>query len=164
MGTRHQTGCNLSLLDLFLSNIPERASGVRNFYNAMSEHEGVMCTLLTKTPIMPAKSMLLRDYRLATFEVMQPMVDASDKLQSLFSDSDPEIIAQKLVNGIKEITDRVINKKRVQAKKRGYEYWNEELETERKKVAALHKIAISTKSTDDIRNHKNAKNQHTKKY
>merc|ERR1711954_19891 len=123
-----------------------------------------MCNLLTNTPVKDVKSILLRDYKLATFSHIQPMIDASEKLQSLFSDSDPEIIAQRLVDRIKEITDRVVIKKRVQAKKQGYEYWNEELETERKKVAALLKIAISTKSTDDIRNHKNAKNQHTKKY
>merc|ERR1711954_485092 len=115
--TRHQIGCNSSLLDLFLSDIPKRISGVKNFYNTISEHEGIMCTLLTKTPIMAAKSLLLRDYRLATFEVMQPMVDVSEKLQGLFSDSDPEVIAKKLVDGIKEITDKVVIKKRVQAKK-----------------------------------------------
>merc|ERR1711954_278324 len=107
--------------------------------------------LLTKTPVLAAKSSLLRDYRLARFEVMQPLVDKSEKLQSLLSDSDPEVIANKLVDGIKEITDKVVIKKRVQARKRGYEYWNEELETERRKVAQLHKIAITTKSTDNIR-------------
>merc|ERR1711954_522602 len=97
--TCHKAGCNYSLLDIYLTNIPERITGVRNFYNTMSEHDGVSCTLLTKTPVMAAKSALIRDYRLAKFEIMQPLVDDSEKLQSLFRHSDHEIIANKLVEG-----------------------------------------------------------------
>merc|ERR1711954_462734 len=87
---RYQAGCNSSLLDIFLSNIPERISGIDNFYNTMSEHDGVMCTVLTKTPIKEAKSILLRDYKLARFDIIQPMIDNNENLQSLFSDQDPE--------------------------------------------------------------------------
>merc|ERR1711954_5458 len=115
--TQHQAGCNSSLLDIFLSNIPERISGIKNFYNTMSEHEGVICTLMTKTPVKDVKSILLRDYKLATFDIIQPMIDNNSNLQSLFSDQDPEVIAKKLVDGVKEITDVVVVKKRVQARK-----------------------------------------------
>merc|ERR1711954_191890 len=114
--TRHQAGQNSLLLDLYLTNIPERVKGVKNFHNTMSEHEGVACTLLTKTPVMAAKSVLLRDYRLANFATMQPLIDQSKKLQSLLSNSDPEEIATKLVDGIKEVTDIVVIKKTVQEK------------------------------------------------
>merc|ERR1712081_62748 len=111
-------------MGIFLSNIPERITGRKNFYNMMSEHEGVFCTLLTKTPVMAAKSILLRDYRLENLAVMQPLVDKSEILQSLFGDSNPETIATKLVEVIKKITGKVVVKKCVQAKKRVYEYWN----------------------------------------
>ena len=160
--TRHQAGCNSSLLDIFASNIPERISEIENFYNTMSEHEGVSCTVLTKTPVKEAKSILLRDYTLVKFEIIQPMIDNSQLLQSLFCDQDPELIAKKLVDGVKEITDVIVTKKRIQARSRKYEYWSRELESERVNVAALHKIAIETKDNDDIRNHKHAKNRHTK--
>merc|ERR1711954_307349 len=158
--TRHQAGCNSSLLDIFLSNILERISGIKNFYNTMSEHEGVMCTLMTKTPVKEVKSILLRDYKLATFDIIQPMIDSNSNLQSLFSDQDLEVISKKLVDGVKEITDAVVIKKRVQARKRRYEYWCQDLKSKRIQVAALHKESISTKKTDNIRNHKNAKNRH----
>merc|ERR1711954_43755 len=128
----------------------------------MSEQEGVMCTLLTKTPVKDVKSILLRDYKLATFDNIQPMIDTSFKLQSLFGDYDLEVIAQKLVDGVKEITDAVVIKKRVQARQRRYKYWSHDLDSERKQVAALHKESISAKNTDNIRSHKNAKNRHTK--
>merc|ERR1711954_627910 len=49
--TRHQQGCRSSLLDLFLTNIPERVTNVENFVNTLSEHEGVRCTLQTKSII-----------------------------------------------------------------------------------------------------------------
>merc|ERR1711954_572214 len=114
------------------------------------------------TPVKEAKSILLRDYTLVKFEIIQPMIDSSLLLQSLFSDQDPEIIAKKLVDGVKEITDVIVTKKRIQARRKKYEYWCRELENERINVAALHKIAIETKDNDDIRNHKHAKNRHTK--
>merc|ERR1711954_554036 len=107
------------------------------------------------------KSILLRDYTLATFNTIQPLIDSSEKLQGLFGDSDPEVIANKLMEGIKEIMDIVVKKKRVQERKKKYEYWCTKLEEERKKVASLHKVSIATKDTEDIRNHKNAKNIHT---
>merc|ERR1711954_349526 len=116
--TRHQAGCNSSLLDIFISNIPERISGIENFYNTMSEHEGVMCTILTKTPIKETKSILLRDHTLVKYEIIQPMIDSSQLLQSLFSDQDPDLIAKKLVDGVKEITDVIVTKKRIQARSR----------------------------------------------
>ena len=53
--TRHQNGCNSSLFDLFLSNIPERISNVENFTNITSEHEGVSMILHTKTQIKKTK-------------------------------------------------------------------------------------------------------------
>merc|ERR1711954_345293 len=121
-----------------------------------------MCTVLTKTPVKDAKSILLRDYTLVKYEIIQPMIDNSQLLQSLCGDQDPELIAQKLVDGVKEITDVIVTKKRVQARSRKYEYWNEDLEKEREEVAALHKLSVETKDTEDIRKHKHAKNRHTK--
>ena len=48
--TRHQLGSRSSLLDLILTNVPDRVVDVDNVLNTMSEHQGVICTLLTKTP------------------------------------------------------------------------------------------------------------------
>merc|ERR1711954_467709 len=110
-------GCNSSLLNIFMSNIPERITGIKNFYNTMSEHEGVMCNILTKTPAKEVKSILLRDYTLATYNNIQPLIDSNEKLQGLFSDSNPETIAQKLVDGVKEITDVVVRKKEYKKEK-----------------------------------------------
>ena len=47
---------------------------------------------------------------------MQPMVDASEKLQSLFTDDNPEIIGEKLVYGMKEITVIIVIKNIVQVR------------------------------------------------
>merc|ERR1711954_328339 len=118
--TRQQAGGNSSLLDLFLSNILERIKNVDNFYNTLSEHEGVKCRLITKSPVKIVKSTIFRDYTNATFNLMMPMVNKSHKLQSLFADTKPEVIAKKLTEGLKEITDLVVTKRRLQPKNRGY--------------------------------------------
>ena len=49
--TRHQVGCKSSLLDLFISNIPEMITNIKKFLNTMSEHEGGKRTIHTKTLI-----------------------------------------------------------------------------------------------------------------
>ena len=84
---------------------------MENFLNAMSEHEGVKCVLHAKPPIKHPESRDVRDFSMATFNIMQPMVDTNRNLQSLFCDKNPEMIADKLVKDLKEITDVVIIKK-----------------------------------------------------
>ena len=160
--TRHQQGCRSSLLDLFITYEPERLVEVDNILNTMSEHEGVICTLLTKVPCKLAKSNMIRNYDLATFSVMQDLIDKNEKLQSLFTDTEPEIIGQKLTQGMNEITDLVVSKKRIQIKNRGVKFWSKTLESERRVLSGLNKQAIRTKDPGDIRLYKHKKNQHTK--
>ena len=73
--TRHQHGSKSSLLDLYLTNIPERLNNLENVLNTISEHEGVECTVMLKSPCKNVKSMLIRNYQAATFNLMQQMVD-----------------------------------------------------------------------------------------
>ena len=129
--TRHQAGVNSSLLDLYLANILERIKNIENFTNTSSEHDGVRCVLHLKGDISVSRSYLYRDYRMCTFNNVQPLVDSSHRLQSLFNDSDPEVIAEKLILGMKEITDCTVSKKRVQPKSCCVPYWNANLESKR---------------------------------
>ena len=87
-----------------------------------------------------------RDFTDCTFNVMQPLVDCNYKLQSLFTDSDPNIIADKLTQGLREITDIMVKKQHFQVKNCGVQYWNMEWENERKELAKLNKIAIKMRN------------------
>ena len=160
--TRHQMGNKSSLLDLFLTNIPQRISNIENVLNTTSEHQCVKCVILLKSSIRQSQSFLRRDYSRCSFANMQPLVDSSHKLQSLFSSQDPELISEKLVQGLKEITDHLVEKRRIQKRKRGAQYWCQKLEDEREKVRELNKISIATKDVTDIRSYKNAKNVHSR--
>ena len=71
--TRHQSGCNSSLLDLFLTNIPERATNIENFTNITSEHEGVSMILHTKTQIKKPKSRVLDATRMLPLTSYSPL-------------------------------------------------------------------------------------------
>ena len=93
---------------------------------------------------------------------MQPLVDQSDKLQSLFSEDNPEIIADLLMDGLKEITDQLVTKSRVQQRSRGVPYWCGKLEKERNLVKELNEKAIRSKQIEDARIYKHTKNQHSK--
>ena len=131
--TRHQVGCKSSLLDLYLTNIPDRLKNVSNFLNTLSEHEGVRVFVNVKSKVRQQKSFILCNYSNCTFNILQPMVDENIKLQTLFSDLNPVCIAEKLMTGLKEVTDLVIVKKRVQKRSRGVPFWSPELEEEQKR-------------------------------
>ena len=122
----------------------------------------MICTLLTKTPCKLAKSVLIRNYDNATFNIMQEFIDNNESLQTLFADTDPDVIGDKLISGMEELTNLVVMKKRVQLCNRGVKFWNKSLEVERKEVSVLNKTAIRTKDPGDIRLYKHRKNQHTK--
>ena len=160
--TRHQAGAGSSLLDIFFSNIPERVSNIENFVNTLSEHEGVKCIVNMKTGIRTNTSFLLRNYRDCSFNILQPLVDVNHNLQLLFSDLDPEVIANKLLNGLQEITDLTMKKKSVQTRARGVPYWSASLEDERKRVTELNKTALETKDSKDSRAYKHAKIIHSR--
>ena len=118
--------------------------------------------LHTKTQIRKPKLRVISRYDNATFDIMQPLIDNNYKLQSLFGDQDPETIAEKLIDGLKDITDEVVSKKRIQTKNRGVLYWDKDLEKEKKEVDRLNKIAIESKEIDNHRAYKHKKNLHIK--
>ena len=136
-----------SLLDIYLCNFPERAKNAENFLNTLSEHEGVRVVIHPKSDIKSPNTFLRRDYRNCTFNVLQPMVDMNLNLQTLFNDLDPDTIADKLMSGLKEITDSVVVKKRVQKRERGSPFWNSTLEEEQKNLKELDKKARRTGET-----------------
>merc|ERR1712081_89206 len=115
-----------------------------------------------KSEVKSPNTFLLRSYRDCTFNVLQPLVDQNEKLQTLFSDLDPVIIAEKLMTGLKEVTDPVIVKKRVQKRERGSPFWSSTLEEERKKLKILDSNARTTGLIEDARVYKTAKNIHTR--
>ena len=85
------------------------------------------------------------------------MVDTNKKLQSLFADLDPDVIGEKLVSGMKDITDAVVMKKRIQTRKHINQFWTKELEEGREKLKNLNTIAIRTRDPEDLRMYKNFK-------
>merc|ERR1711954_605256 len=160
--TRHRTGHKSSLLDIFFCNFPKRVKNMENFLNTLSEHEGVRCVVHPKTEIKSPNTFLMRNYKDCTFNILQPMVDENVKLQTLFSNLDPVTIAEKLMTGLKEVTDPVIIKKRIQKRERGSPFWSSTLEEERKKLKILDSKARTSGLIEVARVYKTAKNIHTR--
>merc|ERR1711954_170523 len=156
--TRHRTGHKSSLLDIFFCNFPERVKNTVNFLNTLSEHEGVGCVVHPKTEIKSPNTFLMRSYKDCTLKILQPMVDKNINLQTLFSDLDPVTIADKLMTGLKEVTDPVIIKKRIQKRERGSPFWSSTFEDERKKLRILDSNARESGLIEDARVYKTAKN------
>ena len=106
---------------------------------------------------------MIKDYRGMSWESLQPLVEINEDLNSLFSESDPDIIADKLLNGLNQVIKELIIIKRVQLNSKAAPYWNSELEDSRTSVKTKMRTAHITGNIEDERDAKNARNIHSRK-
>ena len=78
--------------------------------------------------------MTIRNYRGVTWDNLGPLVETNNDLNTLFNKCDPNIIAEKLLNGLNSVIKQLITIKRVQLTSRSALYWNGELERSREAV------------------------------
>ena len=101
--TRHRPGSRNSLLDVFYSDKPHRVTDVTNIENPLSEHEAVIMTFDCKSVMRTKQFITTRSYQNFTWENIQEEVETDEDLNGLFSDSNPDMIAEKLLRGINRI-------------------------------------------------------------
>ena len=83
-------------------------------------------------------------------------------VQSIFASQDPEFIAETLLEELNKAIKSLVVIKKNQAKKHQSVYWNRKLESHRKQISYLTKVAQNSKSHEDKRVLKNAKNKHSR--
>ena len=146
--TRHASNGNSSLLDLILSSDPQSFYGIDNVKTGLSDHDGVICKLRCKDVEIPPQFMVIRNYQKVSAAIIQPEVDNSEDLQSLFTDTDPDMIATKLNNGLNKIAEKIITKKKIQFKKESKSHDDVKMKQAREKIKAQSKVANETRDND----------------
>ena len=104
--TRHAPNNNSSLLDLVLSSDPANIYGIKNLRTGLSDHDGILCKLRCKDLEIQPQFCILRSYKEVSAANILPEVDASQDLQSPFTDTDPDEIATKLKRGLNRIAEK----------------------------------------------------------
>ena len=115
--TWHRWGRRSSLLDIFYTNKPHRIKETKNIVNILSEHDGVRILLDCKAKIKNEQFITTRSYRNFTWENVETDINENHDLQEMFGETNPEIIAEKLLRGLNHVIKKHIVIKRVQLRK-----------------------------------------------
>ena len=160
--TWHRPGKKSSLLDLFYTDRPERVSNVQNVTNICSEHDGVSMTYDMKVCIRSPQFQVIRKYQNFVWTNVETDIQTDADLQSLFSETSPDVIAAKLLRGLNRVIRKHVFIKRIQIKKSSCPYWNEQLSESLAKVKQANKVSNVTGSVEHEREAKHLRNTHTR--
>ena len=115
--TRHRINQRSALIDLFYTNCPKKCTNILNGKNTTSEHDYVMMTVVNESIVRAPQFFMFRDSKHLNYSNLEPKINNSEKLQSLFADTDPETIAVKFTEGWNEIINEMAHKLQIQIRK-----------------------------------------------
>merc|ERR1712081_109510 len=118
----------------------------------------------TKEPELKPQIEVRRDYRNVTSSNLLDLLDENrnPKIPELFNTNDPNIATEIFNNEVNKATKKLLIINKFQKKRHQCRYWNKFLEAQKKKVDYLNKIFKQSKSHEDYRMLKHAKNRLTK--
>merc|ERR1712081_26333 len=101
--TRYRHGQRQSLLDLILTTNPQNITDIVNVPNFCSEHMGVLCKIRIEQIILEEQFRKIRNRWNLNASILMPMIESNEKLQSIFTTSDPDTVADTLTNKMNAI-------------------------------------------------------------
>ena len=113
--------------------------------------------------VKPVQFFSVRDNRKLVNQNLQPLVDAGEELQTLFAETDLDIVAEKYINGWNKIINSIAPLKRIQIKKSHDDLISRETKKLKEKHDEILDYAISNKNQDSFREARTIQNRITKK-
>ena len=157
--TRYRHGQRPTLLDLIISNSPQNISNVKNISNFCSEHMGVMCRININQLIINPQFRKIRCRKNLNSSILMPLIENNQKLQSIFSTSNPDFIADTLTNEIDIIVESVAPSKLVQIQKKDKLKITGETRTKIDEADKAVTHATKTLDQNDFRKARNLQNE-----
>ena len=155
--TRFRAGQRPTCLDLVISNCPTKIAEVNPVINNTSEHEGIKCKFSDSDYICPVQFGSSRRYNNMTKQNILSTID-HDHYNSIFSISDPDVIAEAIIEVFTNVIDTLAPLKKFQIRKKSIFQSQKTLDL-RDEVSYLFKIFKRSNSQDDQRALKNARNR-----
>ena len=155
-----------SCIDYIISNCPLKINNVRThdgdkevfgykdleYNNIMSDHFLLSCTYSSKKINFPQQFLITRNSKLLTKHNLSQFFTNNEVLQCIFSETDPNIIAETLLNELSIIIECIAPSKKIQCNSTYAPWIKEEFLRESKVKDNLHRIAKRSNSEDDWRN------------
>ena len=129
-----------------------------NINNWASEHQGVSYTLKVNSLTVNVQFAKVRKNNILTSANLMPLVEANERLQSVFSVSDPELIAEILIDKMDKIVNSVAPFKVVQLDRKDRLNVTRETREIIRHADDLVTNATNTLETEDFRAAKRAQN------
>ena len=126
-------GRKSSLLDIFYSTIPDKADGIENVSNLLSEHDRVKLNLHTNEVRIKPQSDIERDYSQITYDNLINLLDENKnvKIQFIFQSQDPKFITETYIDEMNKAVKSLMTLTKVQKMKHQTKYWTKVLESQK---------------------------------
>ena len=79
---------------------------------------------------------IARDYSQICANIIMPLIDISEPLQTLFTNNDANVIATKLNTGLNEIAELLITKRKRKNSKEKKSFYDQDLREARREIKA----------------------------
>ena len=161
-----------SCIDYIISNCPTKVSNVRThdgdteifgyrdleYNNIMSDHYLLSCTYNNKKINIPQQFLVTRNSNLLTRQSLNDYFSCNPYLQEIFSETDPNKIAETLLNELSIIIECIAPSRKVQCSKKYAPWINQNFIRESKIKDELHRIAKGSNNMEDWRNFRAQRN------
>ena len=117
----------------------------------MSDHFLLSCTYNNKKITVPQQFLVTRNSKLLTKHTLNEYFSCNTFIQEIFSETDPNIIAETLITELSLIIECIAPSKKVQCSKSYAPWITKEFIRESKLKDELHKIAKVSNNGDDWR-------------
>ena len=149
---------NPSCIDHIFSNCPNNINNVTTHTNCMSDHSILTANYNTKNIKTYPKFIKIRKWNKLTKNKLKHEIEHSEQLNSIFSYTDPDLIANILQIELNSIIDHFTEPKIIQFTKKYIPFYNEELRNNIYENNKLLTKAIDSNEIEDWRNFKNKRN------
>ena len=97
-----------SMLDLFILSHPHHCAKIANITNTLSEHAGVTIEVNLNLNTQKKQFITIRNNKNITWVNLEPLIDNNDKLNKVFSETDPDEVAENLLDGLNEVVKELL--------------------------------------------------------
>ena len=158
--TRFQRGHKPSLLDLFIASHPERVDGLEIVNSLLADHSAVQLKYHSKELKTNPAMIRIRDWRLVNANSLMKEIDSNENLGSIFKHTDPDVVANMIIEEMNLIVNKIAPAKLVQYKAKEVEYLNDETRDMKKESEERLTEAIKYNKNEDWNHYKNLRNRY----
>ena len=161
--THHFPGRGSMLIDHIVMTHSNKWDGIENIRNLTSHHDAVACNYHVKDISRKPQYRRFRSYKYMNLEALMNLIESSEKLnETFFSKTDPDDIAETLIEEYNRILNTIAPSKRVPIRKEETKYLDENIKEMKSYAESKLTEAINKNNNENWRIARYARKQYEK--